>query len=1729
MVNDFKIKKYWIITLCMMFCSFVSFAQKLSDKEIGFDADKVISSSKAQGLTSELITKKVTSMRDLYTSKYITMQKSKMEFLKEIKLRNTPKTITKTNTRSTAKTAVDPDISQTERQGLLALYNSTAGENWNNNTGWTKLSNSNIKVTELYGVTIENGKVIKIQLYDNHLNGTLPADIGLLTNLQEINLSTNNIYGALPSEIGQLKNLETLGISQTNLSGTIPKEIGQLTNIKDISLVNNALTGTIPAEIGLLQNLLYFSLYGNQMSGPLPSQIGQLSNLVYLDLTGSQLGGTIPTELQSLTNLEGLLLAGTGLSGTLDVLKPLKKLVRLEIGSNQLTGTIPPEFGQFSNLDDLDLSGNLLTGSIPIELFSLPRLRGLGLAGNKLTGSIPHQIGQLKNLNYLYLSGNLLNGSIPAQIGLLSNLQAIYLNDNNLSGSLPTEMSSLRYIRSVNLSNNKLEGIVPNLTTSIDLFALDISYNKFRYIDFVAQYPVYKKYWQFYYAPQGVTDEEKTINTFIGNSVTLEMFTDGRFTNNEEYVWCKLANNGINYALPVPGATSRKLTIPAVQSGDIGTYYCIARNPQMTEYGNYNKYLELFTDLIHVKISPCNPIIAGTIKTSIPNPEPNQPINFSFETANTGITFKWTFYDLDNVTEIATSTSAQVSRSYNTLGKYKIKLVITDLEGCNETFEKSIAITKICPPVVGTLKTNSEEPVLNSEVKFSFDTAATGLSYYWTFYDSNNITVKDIQKTPVATQSYTTSGTYKINLAVTNETTGCSTSYDKTIIFRPDCTFSWNRDGEIYSPNDIYGNKEGILINTVSTFTFGRYRAPIQGLTYEWKLYDANGVVMQSGNTINFTVTVTKLENYKITLSVSDYNGCTSYEKTLIAKDPNDCIIPSKDRFNDQVSIQLNDYRGAAVGVETTMGIGYVNGYTESNFTFIWKAYNANGVLIGSGNQPRFLITFPSIEEYRIELELKDNAGCKTYYTKLITPLTYCEFSNDDRYGEISHSEVNLNETNDITFYPYYSSENFTYHWEVVNSKGVSIISSDLDTFPLTLSVGGNYEIHLTVKDIVNGCEREIIQDLQCIIDNSCTNTNPKSEKVKALYEDLLVNLISRSIQGETDAQINASAPTAEFLALKSYITNGSKDKIYNYVSTSRNGTELNGREKIFGARFSFSPDREYDVDAIIGWGVGYDPKKTTLAQLKAIVKDSVYTDLSQYITSEEFITSCKTRYSGGGKMSKMMNRSSLDYCSFGSQIRHIDFCPGEVNTCDPAIIGSIITPGQSVFTNENAKFTFDTFNTNLTYTWSATTEDGEVLNTTEPGIDVKTYTYKFKYEGGYIVTAVLKDQSGCTATFRRYIAARDTHCANAPYGFKFETDATNLNYTWTAKDTNGNIVSTATNTTGLFTFTPTLPGNYNIEVTTDSGEICETVFSKYVEIISCQGSVSCTQDNPLTSRVHTLFINLINKLVSTPNGTDVNVYAQSEIAAFVPYTLGKGGKIYKFVNTNTYISFSFSDDTFKSDVTLPKSATGTITSVDLSRFYNAQAITPVTTNYSDGTYNITSGDVENINFCPSQECTPLVGTITIVKRTANATKPASTVLPTKTYKYEGIWLSNATQQPEVNAWVDYKDASGVQKRTVIGAVTNGCKEIIASSIVSTNGVDVCSDCKELHVESQNTELCYNVTYLDCSGQIKTLVTDATTVFPGKRIISAVQQACNSTSPPPVETSKTTTSTSSRI
>jgi Leucine-rich repeat (LRR) protein len=135
------------------------------------------------------------------------------------------------------------------------------------------------------GVTMVDGRVVKLELKNYDLTGAVPADIGLLTSLESLWLYGTQLT-SLPAEIGQLTALKELYLFSNQLT-SVPAEIGQLTSLRVLYLHYNQLT-SLPAEIGQLTALKELWLYSNELTS-VPAEIGQLASLRVLRLGYNQL------------------------------------------------------------------------------------------------------------------------------------------------------------------------------------------------------------------------------------------------------------------------------------------------------------------------------------------------------------------------------------------------------------------------------------------------------------------------------------------------------------------------------------------------------------------------------------------------------------------------------------------------------------------------------------------------------------------------------------------------------------------------------------------------------------------------------------------------------------------------------------------------------------------------------------------------------------------------------------------------------------------------------------------------------------------------------------------------------------------------------------------------------------------------------------------------------------------------------------------------------------------------------------------------------------------------------------------------------------------------------------------------------------------------------------------------------------------------------------------------
>ena len=389
-------------------------------------------------------------------------------------------TVRSGNASASATVTVMVEVIETrqDRETLIALYNSTNGPNWNNRTNWL----SDAPLDTWHGVTANaRDGVTKLSLSNNQLTGLIPAELGQLAELEQLDLGFNQLAGSIPGEFGQLKNLRSLDLGFNQLTGPIPAEFGQLGSLVLLNLRFNQLTGPIPVELGQLEKLDFVLFTSNFLSGSIPVEFGQLAELTGLVLSRNLLSGSIPAELGK-----------------------LKSLNVLDLQDNKLTGSIPVELGQLVNLTHLSLDLNQLTGPIPVELIQLEGLTRLALDSSvcvPLTSQIQAWLTGIQTKqgvincsspdrealvalynatggmnwtnNTNWLSYEPLGDWYGVDTDADGNVTQVILASNEMNGSLPIQLGNLAGLNTLNLSfNPSVYGAIPGTFTQLDMETL---------------------------------------------------------------------------------------------------------------------------------------------------------------------------------------------------------------------------------------------------------------------------------------------------------------------------------------------------------------------------------------------------------------------------------------------------------------------------------------------------------------------------------------------------------------------------------------------------------------------------------------------------------------------------------------------------------------------------------------------------------------------------------------------------------------------------------------------------------------------------------------------------------------------------------------------------------------------------------------------------------------------------------------------------------------------------------------------------------------------------------------------------------------------------------------------------------------------------------------------------------------------------------------------------------
>ncbi|XP_066333292.1 receptor-like protein EIX2 [Miscanthus floridulus] len=374
---------------------------------------------------------------------------------------------------------------------------------WNVSIAYLDISSAGIadSLPQWFSDAFSNVEFMNIS--NNQLNGTLPADTGSMS-LQELYLSSNKLTGQIPT---LPPNITSLDLSNNLLLGLTGHSAVGSTNLKSLSLLSNRLTGHIPESFCKYQQLVVLDLSNNFLEGEPPLCLGVMEYMEFVALSNNSLSGKFPSFLQKLTNVHFLDLSWNKFSERLPMwIGSLTSLGVIRLSHNKFFGSIPMNITNLSCLQYMDLNNNKISGSLPIYLSNLrfmtntsmmpcygsretiyfdlnslsmvwkgqelnygsiqriveTSMTSIDLSSNDLTGEILEEIVVLDKLVNLNLSRNHLTGVIPKKIGEMRSLQSLDLSRNMLSGEIPATLSNLTFLSYLELSYNDLTGRIPS-------------------------------------------------------------------------------------------------------------------------------------------------------------------------------------------------------------------------------------------------------------------------------------------------------------------------------------------------------------------------------------------------------------------------------------------------------------------------------------------------------------------------------------------------------------------------------------------------------------------------------------------------------------------------------------------------------------------------------------------------------------------------------------------------------------------------------------------------------------------------------------------------------------------------------------------------------------------------------------------------------------------------------------------------------------------------------------------------------------------------------------------------------------------------------------------------------------------------------------------------------------------------------------------------------------------
>eukprot|EP00439_Symbiodinium_sp_Y106_P028524 s4933_g3.t1 len=267
-------------------------------------------------------------------------------------------------------------------------------------------------------------RVKSLDLSGWNLTGELPAEIGGLAELENLDLGENRKLRGDLSVLAKLLHLKMLILTTTQIGGDLGC-LSRMEQMRVLELEDTPMDGTLEAlrnmhhlthlrlgdtriggdlvPLAPMELMEVLSLGDTQIQGTLEA-LAKMTRMTHLYLYNTRIGGDL-VLLDAMHNMQVLSLGDTHIQGTLEALANMHDMIQLWLKNTRIGG----ELGSLQaivHLQELLLQGTRVSGSLDV-LTEFAYLEEADLASTAVTGGLTrHWCGQLKNLRRLNLAAS---------------------------------------------------------------------------------------------------------------------------------------------------------------------------------------------------------------------------------------------------------------------------------------------------------------------------------------------------------------------------------------------------------------------------------------------------------------------------------------------------------------------------------------------------------------------------------------------------------------------------------------------------------------------------------------------------------------------------------------------------------------------------------------------------------------------------------------------------------------------------------------------------------------------------------------------------------------------------------------------------------------------------------------------------------------------------------------------------------------------------------------------------------------------------------------------------------------------------------------------------------------------------------------------------------------------------------------------------------------------------